>query len=124
VTAEQPWCGTVTEAAVCTLPAGHAGAHVLEQPPQAKPEPRQDARVVELARKVAPATVDDYEAARREMLALADAFGRCMVGSEEQACHWARGVAGNVVRAARAFAVARKALVKAAQGPVIVCSDR
>lgn len=117
-------------AGVCLLPVGHSGPHEQRQeptaaerpPPPAQPPPRnapaarQDVRVLEVARRVNPAAVDEYEAARADMLQLADMFGLAMIGTEEQAMHWARGVAANVCAISRRWAQARLAVIK--------CSDR
>lgn len=78
-------------------------------------QPRKDARALELARKVDPMAVLEYEAARVEMLACADAFGRAMTGLEVDALKWARGLRSQIARVAVRWARARAAVVEAAE---------
>lgn len=92
----------------------------MSEPTESAKMPRQDAQALELARKAAPAVADEYEAARREMTALADCFARAMLGPEDEALHWARGVGANVCRVARRWSKARVALVDAATPRVVL----
>lgn len=72
---------------------------------------RGDERLVELARKKAPLLAEEYEIARAEMEAIAKAFAKSFAGSEKEALHWARGVAANMVRVSRRWAIARQRIV-------------
>lgn len=81
-------------------------------PAMSTPEVDAAAELVAKVRLIAPKVADEYEAARREMVAAADAVGRAFTGAEAEACKWAFGVAMELPRVAQRWARARAEVVR------------